>query len=284
MKTSENGQRTIVVTGAASGIGAATKDYLKARGVRVLGVDLHDADIDANLAAADGRRSMLDSVRMLAPDGIDGIVANAGVYTTDGLCLRVNYFGAVATLEGLRTQLRAGARAVLVSSRGILQHTDEKIVEACLAGDEERAIQLAEASADGERLYATSKRAAARWMRRVATTQAWAGAGIPLNAVAPGSVLTPMTAGNRSPEERERIRKERPMPLGGRAVPEDIAPVIGFFLSPENTKVTGQVLMVDGGGEILMRGEDIWTDRKHGDSTAAPLGTWAPDPRKAFDD
>jgi hypothetical protein len=34
--------------------------------------------------------------------------------------------------------------------------------------------------------------------------------------------------------------------------------VISWFLSPENTKVTGQLLFVDGGGEVLMRGEDIW--------------------------
>ena len=48
------------------------------------------------------------------------------------------------------------------------------------------------------------------------------------------------------------------MPLGGQARPEEVAPVIGWFLHPENTKVSGQVLFVDGAGEALMRVEDIW--------------------------
>jgi hypothetical protein len=48
------------------------------------------------------------------------------------------------------------------------------------------------------------------------------------------------------------------MPLGGVADADEVAAAIGWFLSPENTKVTGQVLFVDGGGEVLMRGDDLW--------------------------
>jgi hypothetical protein len=48
------------------------------------------------------------------------------------------------------------------------------------------------------------------------------------------------------------------MPLGGQARPEEVAPVIGWFLHPENTNVSGQVLFVDGAGEALMRVADIW--------------------------
>jgi hypothetical protein len=66
-----------------------------------------------------------------------------------------------------------------------------------------------------------------------------------------------MTA-HRSAEEQGRLLQERPMPLGGQARPEEVAPVIGWFLHPENTKVGGQVLFVDGAGEALMRTEDIW--------------------------
>jgi NAD(P)-dependent dehydrogenase (short-subunit alcohol dehydrogenase family) len=250
--------RTVVVTGSASGIGAAVKDQLEGSGCRVIGADLRDADIEADLATAEGRRALIAAVRAHSPSGIDGIVANAGVNRTDSLAIRVNYFGAIATLDGLRPLLRQPSpRAVLMASRALLQPVNDTIVDACLSGDEDRAVRLADNLGDGGVLYATSKRAAARWIRRVAASSEWAGAGIPLNAVAPGSVSTPMIA-HRTAEEQQRRLLERPMPLGGVAEAHEVATVIRWFLEPTNTKVTGQVLFVDGGGELLMRGDDIW--------------------------
>lgn len=252
--------RTIVVTGSASGIGAATSALLRSRGCRVIGVDLRDADVIVDLATSAGRASLVESVRELAPEGIEGIVANAGVNRQDSLTIRVNYFGAVATLEGLRPLLRGPApRAVLVASRAVLLEVDDEVVEACLAGDEELATTLADARSDAT-LYASSKRAAARWLRRVAPTAEWAGADIPLNAVAPGAVATPMIA-HRSPEEQARLLEQRPMPLGGVAKADEVAGAIVWLLSEENSKVTGQLLFVDGGGEALMRGDKLWESR-----------------------
>ena len=69
----------------------------------------------------------------------------------------------------------------------------DAIVEACLAGDEARARELAAAGyAHG---YAGSKLALARWVRRHAVTDDWIGAGIHLNAISPGVIETPMTEG-----------------------------------------------------------------------------------------
>jgi NAD(P)-dependent dehydrogenase (short-subunit alcohol dehydrogenase family) len=267
----------VVVTGSAGGIGAATRSYLEARGCDVIGVDLHDADVTLDLGSPRDRLKLIDEVRALAPSGIDGIVANAGVNRPDSSTVRVNYFGAVATLEGLRPLLRERApRAVLVASRAAVQPVADDVVEACLSGDEELAVRLAEARPAEEKhiLYPTSKRAVARWLRRSAPSTEWAGAGIPVNAVAPGSVLTAMTA-HRSAEQRARLLEERPMPLGGVARPDEVAPVIGWFLHPENTKVSGQMLFVDGGGEALMRVEDVWDGslRQPSPSPETPIRT-----------
>ncbi|MES1247732.1 MAG: SDR family NAD(P)-dependent oxidoreductase, partial [Actinomycetota bacterium] len=173
--------RVVVVTGSASGIGAATAALLEQSGARVVGVDLRDATVIADLATPAGRQAMLDGVRA-ATGRIDGIVACAGVAHAGGpeLIVRLNYFGAVATLEGLRPLL-AGSdapRAVTISSRAVLHPCDPATLEACRAGDEEAAVAAALAY-DGN-VYACSKRALARWVRRAAPTAEWAGAGIPL--------------------------------------------------------------------------------------------------------
>ena len=63
---------------------------------------------------------------------------------------------------------------------------------------------------------------------------------------------------HRTAEEQERRLRDRPMPLGGVANTREVATVISWFLGQANTKVTGQVLFVDGGGELLTRGDDIW--------------------------
>ena len=109
--------RTYVVTGAASGIGAATARYLRERGGRVIACDLHDADVIADLATSEGRAELVDGVTRLSGGKIDAIVANAGGGPAETM-LSLNFFGAVATLEGLRPLLKASPapRAVMVSS------------------------------------------------------------------------------------------------------------------------------------------------------------------------
>lgn len=260
MEDQHHRRRLIVVTGSASGIGAATARLLGESGVDVIGVDLRDATVIADLATPEGREAMLRGVRDVT-SRIDAIVACAGVAHAGGpeLIVRLNYFGAVATLDGLRPLLlqSEAPRAVTVASRAVLHPYDPSILDACLAGDEAAAVAAALAF-DGN-VYACSKRALARWVRRSAPTAAWAGAGIPLNAVAPGAIRTPMIEHMLSdPVARRDLDRRGPMPLKGLGEPEDVAHLLAWLASPANALTTGQVIFIDGGSDAVLRGDDVW--------------------------
>jgi NAD(P)-dependent dehydrogenase (short-subunit alcohol dehydrogenase family) len=258
--------RTYVVTGSASGIGKATAELLKERGHRVIGVDIHDADVSADLSTAAGRAELVARVTELSSGRIDAIIANAGLATPTAKTVAVNYFGAVATLTGLRPLLSGSPapRAVVTASMASLYPPDDVLLRALAAGDEAAALkrggELEAAGGDAaNQIYGTTKRALALWIRRNAATPEWAGAGIPLNAIAPGVVETPMTAPlTGSPEARKALLDMVPMPLNGIFPPRDVAYLLTWLTSEENAHLCGQVVFIDGGSDAVMRGDLTW--------------------------
>jgi NAD(P)-dependent dehydrogenase (short-subunit alcohol dehydrogenase family) len=256
--------RTYVVTGAASGIGAATMHCLRERGGRVIACDLHDADVIADLVTSEGRAALVDGVTRLSGGSIDGIVANAGDGPAETM-LALNFFGAVATLEGLHPLLKKSLapRAVMVSSIASLSPTDPRIIETCLNMDEPAAIAAGrDAIAAGKGpldLYSGAKNTLNGWCRRVAVQSEWAGAGIPLNVVAPGFIDTPAAAYILSDPERKAAAGQMvPMRVAYPARPEQMAAILAWCVSPENSLMTGQILFADAGFECLSRGERSW--------------------------
>jgi NAD(P)-dependent dehydrogenase (short-subunit alcohol dehydrogenase family) len=253
--------RSAVVTGSASGIGKATAALLAHNDVRVIGVDLRDAEVIADLATSEGRRQMVEGVRALAGDRIDAVFACAGVALPGAITLAVNYFGAVATLEGLRPLLARGnqPRAVATSSiAAISPLVDQALVEVCLRGDEEAALALAEGN-KSEVTYHAGKAALIRWVRRMAIRPQWAGAGILLNVIAPGLIDTPMSRPLiESPAAMADLQETFPMQVGRYAQPEEVGQVLRFLGSPENSFMVGQVIFIDGGGEASYRGDQMW--------------------------
>lgn len=252
--------RTILVTGSASGIGAATVARLRKRGNHVIGVDLRNAEIETDLATPEGRTKLVEAVARLAPDGLDGVIAGAGVVNppNPALVIEVNFFGAVATLEGLRPLLARSQqpRAALIASSASILEVHAPMVEACLDGDEEKAKALA---VEFSMLaYASSKRAVALWLRREAIKPQWAGAGITLNGVAPGGVKTQMLLPALETEEgREIIRQSIPLAVRDYAEPEVIAEVLDFLTGLEAGYLVGQLIFVDGGTDAIMRPESF---------------------------
>lgn len=155
-------------------------------------------------------------------------------------------------------------RAVVVGSMSSLQPNSPQLVEALLTSTEAAALEVAEQLAadprTGNLIYSSTKRAISRWVRAQSVTAEWAGAGIPLNVVAPGIVVTPMTEQLlASPESTAFVDAVVPMPLNYHQPPESIANLLIWLTSPENTHCAGQTIYCDGGSDVVLRGEDAWS-------------------------
>lgn len=253
-------QRTILVTGSAGGIGAATAARLDRAGHRVIGLDIREADIVADLATARGRSEAVEAALGLADHGLNGIIACAGLAgASPDAVIGVNYFGAIALFDGLSASL-AGAdapRAVAVSSSAIILGHDEALVAACLAGDEAGACRIAR-RIDSRLVYASSKVALSRWIRRTAILPEWAGSEILLNAIAPGTVLTDMTRPILATREgRSMLAEATPIAVGSYAEPDDVAPLLDFLASPDCRYIVGQTIFIDGGKDAIRRGDRL---------------------------
>ncbi len=257
-------QRTVVVTGSASGMGAATKARLEADGQRVIGVDIHDADVVADLGTPAGRDAAIAAVADQADGAIDGLVTWAGVpgltETPGSLLASVNYFGTVVLLEGLRPLLAKGSRpaAVAISSNSttVQPGIPMDVVELCLAGDETGARAAADA-AGALGTYPATKTALAWWCRRNAPSDEWIGAGITLNVVAPGAVETPLLQATREDKVIGQFIDAFPIPLGRKGTAEELGAFVAFLLGPDARFFCGSVVFVDGGTDALGRPDDF---------------------------
>jgi NAD(P)-dependent dehydrogenase (short-subunit alcohol dehydrogenase family) len=253
---SEHAPRTLAVTGSASGIGAATAARLEKDGARVIRVDWKGGDVVADLGTPKGRAAAVEGVRRAAGGALDGLVSGAGLgpYDDPAAVVRVNYFGAVAVLDGLYDLLARGRApaAVAISSIGAVFEALHVpgFADACLAGDEAGALARI-AGRDGNAAYANAKHALALAVR--ARAAAWGAAGVRLNAVLPGKVATPMLAKIHGHEALGPMVAALPVPLGREAAPEELAAAIVFLLGPDARYVHGALMKVDGGADALAR-------------------------------
>ena len=220
-------RRTALVTGASRGIGAAIAASLEAAGLQVLAPTrreldlLSDASIDAYLAGLH--------------EPVDVLVNNAGI----------NRLGKAATFldEDLQDTLQTNLVGPLRLIRGL--------VPGMVARRYGHIVNISSlwslVSKAGRVAYSASKAALNGVTRTLAVELA--PYGILVNAVAPGFVNTELTRQNNTPEDLEAIR--RAIPLQRLAEPEEIARAVLFLVSEQNTYITGQVLVVDGGYSCL---------------------------------
>jgi NAD(P)-dependent dehydrogenase (short-subunit alcohol dehydrogenase family) len=248
------------VSGSASGIGLAVRQRFDKSGWKVVGADLHDAEVIADLSTPEGRAEAAATTTERAGGHLDGLVACAGlgphVRPFDAIA-KVNYFGALAYLDGLLPALARGEApaAVAISSNGAtLTPKNEAFVDLLLTDDEEKACAMA-LTLDGATVYGMSKLAMTIGLRR--RTQTWAAHGVRLNAVAPGPVDTPLLAASLADKTLGPLVEALPVPVGRRATANEIAGAVGFLLDPVNSFVHGSLLFVDGGSDALIRPDRV---------------------------
>lgn len=251
---------TIAFTGSAGGMGVATRAVLEAAGHRVIGVDVRDAEVIADVSTVEGRAAMVAAVAESCGGVLDGLVAAAGISSNganEDLVVSINYFGAVAALDGLRPLLAKGTNpsAIAISSNSTTtqDHIPLASVEACIAGDE----PAARAAAKGAPMcgYPASKLALAHWVRANAITSDWIGCGIRLNAIAPGLIATPMTAGG-GVEFVLGLGDTYPVPIQRAGTAEEVAGLLAYLLSPAAAFFVGSVVFMDGGTDATLRTRD----------------------------
>ncbi|MET3962156.1 NAD(P)-dependent dehydrogenase (short-subunit alcohol dehydrogenase family) [Marmoricola sp. OAE513] len=251
---------TYVISGAASGIGAATKNRLERDGHRVIGIDLRNADVEADLSTPAGRVEAVRQVTELSPDGIDGLVPCAGIAgftgTDPALLISVNYFGAVALAAGLKPllDLRDAGSVVLIASNSVTCQPGwaaDDIVAALLADDEDTARRLA-TEHEAVNLYPVSKFALASWARRESVKPEWGGRGIRINSIAPGLIATPMTDELRKDPVFGPFADVYPNAMGRPGRAEEVAALIAFLLSPDSSLIIGTMILVDGGTDAIL--------------------------------
>ncbi|MGZ4681187.1 MAG: SDR family oxidoreductase [Acidimicrobiales bacterium] len=254
-------QRTAVITGSASGIGAAIRSRLEADGMRVIGIDLKGQEIEADLSTAEGRAAAVAAALERSEGRIDALVPVAGLgpqIVDRALIVSVNYFGAIELLDALLPALQAGdaAAAVMMCSNSISMTPmpDPTLLDLMVADDEPAARQ-ASVGMDGPTVYAMTKLALGRAARR--RVQAWGEAGVRLNLVAPGPISTPLLQATRDDAELGQYVDLLPIPIGRVGEPSEIAGPVAFLLGPDASNIHGAVLFADGGSDALFRPDHV---------------------------
>lgn len=258
---------TYVITGSASGMGRKTAERLRDAGHTVIGVDITSAEVVADLSTPTGRTKAACDVLDASGGRLDGAVLAAGLGPAPGpdrprRIVAVNYLGVVELLDAWRPALAAAERAKVVvfssNSTTTVPAVPGRAVTALLAGDADRAVRAVRWFGKNASVmtYAASKIAVSRWVRRNAVSPQWAGAGIRLNALAPGAVMTPLLQEQLAdPREARQVRRF-PIPIGGFGDPGHLAEWACFMLSDAADFLCGSVVFVDGGSDAYFRADD----------------------------
>ena len=239
----------LVVTGAASGIGAATVARLTAAGCDVVGLDRQPARGCPTVLCDLSRPETIDAAVGELPAELGGLANVAGVPGTfpAELVMRVNILGLRHLTGALLPRLVPGAAVVNVASVAAVRDPAPRPLVAELlatASFDEGLAWCLDHPLDAPAAYRFSKQVLVEWTLQAAT--AWRHQGLRVVSVSPGVVDTPILPDFRASMGDAAIEAAT-AEAGRLAEPDDIAPVIAFLLSADARWVNGIDLRVDGG-------------------------------------
>jgi 2-deoxy-D-gluconate 3-dehydrogenase len=239
--------KTALVTGAASGLGAAIALALAESGatvachgnrrpatqtcetIRFMGFGAYA--FSGDLGEKDGADKLFDEVHAALGD-VHILVNNAGMIHRE----TAEEFDPVAWSVVLQVNLTSAFRLCQLAGVEMLRRQQGKIINIASLLSFQGGIRVP--------AYAASKGAIAQVTKALANE--WAGRNVQVNAIAPGYFRTANTSGLQQDETRNRQILER-IPAGRWGEPEDLAGAAVFLASAASDYVNGEVLVVDGG-------------------------------------
>lgn len=253
--------KVIVVTGAASGIGAHTARLCANLGADVIGIDLSEPKeclagfIQGDLSNIAG----IDEIASRLPRQIDSLCNVAGLSGVPGaaLTVAVNFYGLRALSEAAADCIRPAGAVVNVASiagYGWRRNLNRAKSMVSIGGFPDVAATLAEhevAEADG---YPLSKELLLLWTQLAAHHPRFRDRGIRVVSVSPGPVATPILGQFRKVFGDARVDND--IAAAGRVgTPGDIAPVIAFLCSDGARWINGTNIAADGGLEAAVNAQ-----------------------------
>ncbi|MDT4919087.1 MAG: 3-oxoacyl-[acyl-carrier protein] reductase [Pseudonocardiales bacterium] len=248
--------RVALVTGAAQGIGAAVAERLAAGGAAVGVVDLQQdaAQRVADEITAAGGRAIGVGADVSKRDQVEAAVAQVAG-ELGGLHILVNNAGVLRDNLLFKMSDDDWTLVMDVHLRGAFlcsQAAQKHMVEAKFG----RIVSMSSTSATGNRgqaNYSTAKMGLQGFTKTLAIELG--PFGITANAIAPGFIETAMTKATAerigTTIEQMRAGAEASLPVRRGGLPSDVANAVAFFAAEESGYVTGQVLYVDGGSELM---------------------------------
>jgi NAD(P)-dependent dehydrogenase (short-subunit alcohol dehydrogenase family) len=240
--------KTVLITGATSGIGRRLAEFLLDRGARVVAVGRNQAALDALADRSDDRVLALN-IDVTDTAAIAGATAAAAAWTgrIDGLVTAAGTTNFVPAEEETPRDFARVMEVNVVGTYAFCHHVGQVMLSQGHGSIVAIASINAHVASGGEVGYCASKAAVVGMTRELAAQ--WAPRGVRVNALSPGYFPSEMTAHLYStPEGIARMSRSA---MGRPGEPHELDGAVEFLLTDASSFMTGQSLIIDGGLTIL---------------------------------